>query len=535
MYKNVLKIVCCSLLFSAIACQEDAIVADNISTNSNPAARTAANGIEIIDGRLHFNTKEELNSFFQKAAEVDDADLHTFFDPLYAAGFISLIPVVTEATEESLYQRYLPIVPHNPRYETDFDVFEDIEKVIGDEVFAGMLNFDGEIWVENRIYKYTDAGLFIVPDGKSQILYDFLDRNSISKSLATPTDRAAAQRLMAQVPCQQLYSFTADISYAPTYDCSGGGGYTSSSTYTPASTNTSNTDPSYAAFLSNLSNCQPDSGLFGNLFGDNHVCIDKYERRRRVKTKAFNYNYLVVYHLGVKVHHQYKGWTGFWRTEKADELRLNVEAAQFEYNPDQLLNNTIIYNASIVKEFYTPTQRVTYDPGAYFNNYHIVAVPGLPQVFKSDLSFEFFSTGISWLDTEIQNGINSNLSAKHLNEQFYSTIFNTAKSHMQSALGASYSMPATRTFAAKFPQNGKLIIQKSVVRTGLNIGVMERTFDWGAEIKFGMSANGSADSWTFSGGAGNQLIRPKHFRVKMIGAARRGSGWHGSKFNVGIN
>jgi hypothetical protein len=38
-----------------------------------------------------------------------------------------------------------------------------------------------------------------------------------------------------------------------------------------------------------------------------------------------------------------------------------------------------------------------------------------------------------------------------------------------------------------------------------------------------------------SGGAGNILVRPTNFRVKIIGAARNGSSWHGSKFNVGIN
>ena len=98
------------------------------------------------------------------------------------------------------------------------------------------------------------------------------------------------------------------------------------------------------------------------MFGDNNVCIDQYESRRRVKTKSYNYNYLIVYHLGVKVHHQYKGWTGLWRTEAANEIRLVVEAGQFEYDTNKLLNNALINNSSLEKAYYLNNQKILYQP-----------------------------------------------------------------------------------------------------------------------------------------------------------------------------
>lgn len=163
----------------------------------------------------------------------------------------------------------------------------------------------------------------------------------------------------------------------------------------------------------------------------------------------------------------------------------------------------------------------------YFN------LNSLPGIFKDDLSFEFFSTGWDWLDGQIQNGINSNLNASKLNEYFYNALYSTATSQIQNALGAQTLIPHNRTFVAKFPEQGKLIFQKSVLTIGTGIGVRQRTFDWGAEFSF--NANDSGNGWKFNGGAGNVIVRPSNFRVKIIGAARHGNSWHGSKFSVGIN
>lgn len=153
---------------------------------------------------------------------------------------------------------------------------------------------------------------------------------------------------------------------------------------------------------------------------------------------------------------------------------------------------------------------------------------------KLILEFDSVDPGWDWLDNQIQNGIDSNLEASNLNQYFYNTLYSTVTSQLQTAFGSTTSTPANRTFVAKYPQNGKLIFQKSVLTQGFGIGVRERTFDWGAEFSFNASTSGDS-GWRMSGGSGSVLVRPTNFRVKIIGAARRGGGWHGSKFNVGIN
>jgi hypothetical protein len=420
-----------------------------------------------------------------------------------------------------------------------------LEDIVGDDVFSAFLNNEAEILVESKIYKYSDVGLFISNEDKYNILQDYLDLKNISKEIEIPTSESAKTLFYNEVPCggmNQTYQLTADLEYFSETPCNGGGGYSGGGSYTPTTGSPVSSDPSYSTFINSLGNCTPHSGLFGNLFGDNNVCIDKYERRRRVKTKAFNYNYFLVYHLGVKCVHQYRGWTGFWRTEATDEIRLVVEAAQFQYDLNALTGNTAINNMTRERIYFMNNQKAIFtgpnnitfgnqwgQPIVSYQNLN-----SLPTIFQDGLSFEFFSTGWDWLDGQIQNGIDSNLKASKLNEYFYNGLYSTVTSQLQTAFGNSVTPPANRTFVAKFPEQGKLIFQKSVLDQGFGIGIRQKTFDWGAEFSFNASTSGNS-GWRISGGAGSILVRPKNFRVKIIGAARRGSGWHGSKFNVGIN
>ena len=485
--------------------------------------------------------------------------MKNFFQPLYEQGFYSLRPIVTESNEKFLLDHYNKLPKKESKFATKsqnrtfventdgvFDYLDDLEEIVGDDAFAAFLNNDAEIVVQGQVYKYTDVGLFLVEETKYIKLENYLEEKSISKDLSIATNMGARTTFLNRIDCNtSILSIIAapdepDVNYYNSGTTCGGGGYSGGSN-TPTPNSPASTDSSYNAFLNNLSSCSPHSGLFGNLFGDNNVCIDKYEDRRRVKTKAFNYNYLLVYHLGVKCVHQYRGWTGFWRVEATDEVRLVVEAAQFEYDANAVLGNNAVNNQSLERFYFMNNQKVHYGGPNTLNlpNYNLPTttyfnLSSLPTIFKDDLSFEFFSTGWGLLDNQIQNGINSNLSAANLNSYFYNQLYTTAKTQLQAAFGSSVTPPPNRTFVAKFPQQGKLIFQKAVLDKGFDIGVRKKTFDWGAQFSFNASATGS-EGWKMSGGAGNILIKPTNFRVKIIGAARRGSAWHGSKFNVGID
>jgi hypothetical protein len=512
--------------------------------------------VSIKNGRLFFQSKDALVRIYQKYADESDEKINAFLQPLYEEGFYSLRPIATEKNEEFLYKHYNKIIKNEILYKSSisktnmktsaivvdgFDYLDELEDVIGDDTFASFLNTSAEIQVGTEIYKYTDVGLFISEEDKYTVLEDYLALNEISDDLMIQTSSMVKTNIFTEYPYEGITNINEDLTYFKMQPIEDGYEGSGSSNYVPTSGSIASTDPNYASFLSNLSSCDPHSGIFGSLFGDNDVCIDQYESRRRVKTKAFNYNYLLVYHLGVKCVNQYRGWTGFWRVEATDEIRLVVEAAQFEYDVDKLLNNAMTYNQLQEKAYYLDDKKILYQPnsliiGGY--SYTDLNHSSLNQIFQNDglgLTFEFFGTGWSLLDDAVQGGVDSSLKASKLNEYFYNGLYSSITSQLRDALkNNSYTPPANRTFVAKFHQTGKVVIQKSVLDQGFNIGVREKTFDFGAEIK--LTSSDSGGTWGVSNvGAGDQLIRPKNFKVKIIGAVRHGSGWHGNKFNDGID
>ncbi|HSD06986.1 hypothetical protein [Flavobacterium sp.] len=530
------------IVFSFYSCQNELI-------DSNEKAISQIKAIEVIDGRLAFESKDALTKIYVEYAEASNEKISNYLEPLYKQNFYSLRPIVTEKNEEFLYNYYKNKKEETQIFEknntqkssNDLEYLDNSEKIIGDDTFAAFLNSDGEIQIANVIYKYTDVGLFYTAKNNFADLLLYLKNKNISTTLTKETALYVKEKFNTDFPKTGETPVNENVTLykiAPIDPEDGGGG---GAPYVPAPNSPVSTDPSYNAFLNNLSSCDPHSGIFGDLFGDNDVCIDQYEGHRRVKTKAFNYDYLLVYHMGIKVVHQFKGWTGLWRDEEADEIRLVLEAAQFTYDLDKLLGNTAINNQTKERAYFLNNQRIVYYPNTitvpnvvgpsttYFN------MTSLPPLFQDDLTFEFFSTGNSWLDGQIQNGIDSNLKATKLNAYFYNELYSTITSELRAATNnSSYNPPANRTFVAKFPENGKMVIQKSLVDKGAYLAVRQKTFDWGGEIAISASTSGS-EGWKISGGAGNQLARPSNFRVKIIGAIYNNGGWHGSKFNTGID
>lgn len=428
--------------------------------------------VTIKNGRLSFQSKEAFEKVFKEYSEATDEKISNYFKPLYEKGFYSLRPIATEQNEKFLYDHYIKLIRNNTMRgntnkssEEIFDYFDDLEDIIGDDTFSAFLNNEAEIQVADEIYKYTDVGLFISKEDKFSIMEDLLDAKNISKDLTIKTSLNAKQAILNEYPNEGITNINGDISYfkilpnLPDDGGSGGGG----GTYTPAPGSPASSDPSYNVFLNNLSSCTPHSGLFGNLFGDNDVCIDRYENRQRVKTKAFNYNYLLVYHLGVKCVHQYRGWTGFWRVDSADEIRLVVEAAQFEYDLDALTGNNAITNQTRERSYFMNNQKAFFSgPNTItFNNQWNTPIvtyqnlTSLPQIFQDNLTIEFFSTGWDWLDGQVQNGIDNNTEASKFNEWFYNDYIQPLHLNYKQPLGIMQHLPQIELLLLNFHKTAK--------------------------------------------------------------------------------
>lgn len=496
----------------------------------------------VKNGRLYFPNKSSLQFHYDKLKNASEEEIANYIDE---KNFLPLRPVLTEKNENLVAQKltsrisllkqkaktskYSKISNYLNKTTSDEEIIDDIddlEEIIGDDAYGAFLNNDAEIQVGEDIYKYTDVGLFIIEEDKYAQLDPFLASKNISNDLLVPTEETAKINFIQQQPCNQLSLVAStDIEYFNSYDCGGytGGGSGGGSTYTPPA---NNYDQMYN-FINNLQNCSPTNGLFDGIFGDSDICIDKYESRYRVKTKAYNYNYYLVYNLGVKVKHQYKGWTGLWRKENCQELRLGVISGQFSYDYSSYFQYpTTQYSITTI---YNNNNRYQFDSNFTWSNNMLnvtsFSLSEYPKILQDDIVIEEFSKN-DLINQAISAG-NKELTADKLNKHFYQYVIPTLGNAWQN-LGKPIPDTNNITYIYKAPNYGKILIQKTLYKHVYNDEKLEKSFDWGFEVGFKMDDNGHLKPDM----SGSALKKPQEFRVLMYGIAKRNGVWHGSKINT---
>ncbi len=571
--KNSLKICFfTSAIFFLIftSCQKDTFIND--IANSNSAINTQK--INIKEGRLYFPSIETLKVKYDKIKDKKDIDIYNEMSKYYSEDFINLRPIITDKNEDKIYNQLIEreivvekILKQNnqinntisnaaksstpqaviPNGGSIIDNIDDLEDIIGDMAFASFLNGDAEVQVADNIYKYTDVGLFITKANSYNNMVTYLDQNSISKNLLVPTCDIQKQTYLTDVmPNGGLTDINSNLSYYRTPEplgvisvqgCNSGGGGSSggsSSGSGNGSSSGSSSTQTLENYIANLQPCNVNQDPFFGVFGKNKICIDRYESKKRVKTKAFDYNYLLVYHLGVKVKHQKKGWTGLWRQQDTDEVGIYVEHAQFKYDFTSIFGQEL-NSINQYQIFISPSINVlTQQTGIYeFSNtlptFKFTYSPSSPYpfpVFQDDLVIEYFGNN-NIIDAAIKIG-NKQVTHTKLDEYFWKTVYAGTKSLIKSNINPTYKMPDNITFLSKHPAFGVVWIQKTYKKFSTNSSKVEKTFDFGASITITLNGENNYQLSKANIGSGDKSQQPKSYSVKMYGVAKANGQWHGS-------
>ncbi len=541
-----------ALLIIFYSCnQDDMSVSDGNKTLEN----IDLTKIDVVDGRLYFPNLETFQDYYYTVRDKSENEVADILDAkFYQKGFYSLVPILNERTEGLFAQKHIDNIQEQsqtlygkasaPTIEDILDHFDDLEEIVGEEVFESFLNSEAEIQIGNNIYKYTDQGLLIAPVEHYTKIQIFMSEKNIH-SLSDVNNIQPLEEELDYNPNGGLVQIEDGLEHyisenymmkEPPIDDEdpggngGGSGGGSGGNGGGSGGNGNNQD--YTTYLNQLTACNPGSGLFGGLFGTNRICIDKYESKRRVKTKAYNYDYFLVYSIGVKVAHQYKGWTGIWRAEATQEVILGLDHAQFYYDLNPLINHTL-GNIASQRLITTSNNRrwfsdvVDHDfVGSYIN----YSMSNYLKVFRDDIIIEeFISTGINPFDYLLNQAVessNSALRGEKLNEYFWQIVWGQTTHYLSQANNTSPSnISPNRTLIKKGLQNGIILVQKTAKDRGQNIAIRSRNFDWGAGVGIRFNPETGAISPT-----GAEINNPKGFTGYIYGLAKKNEQWHGSKF-----
>jgi len=550
MFKKTHVIAAIGIFTLLSSCREEITIDNNETIGSK-----LDEGV-VKNGRLYFSSKEALNAAYDKVKDADDETIAKYID---SKNIISLRPVITKDNEMKISQQFnkrIELLKQNKRYmsylaskgvvskteneEELEDDIDDLEEIIGDDAYSAFLDSRAEIQVGNQIYKYTDVGLFIVEDTKYSKLVEYLAVREISDNLMYATEDSIKKAYIESQPTEEKITVATDIEYFNAYQrqVANPNINVQVANYPPNPGNPGNpntTDPNVVLnnYILAMPLCQIKHGVFGSLFGENDVCIDRYEDKYRVKTKAFNYNYFLVYHLGVKVKHQYKGWVS-WRKEEAQELRLGVQGLQFQY--DFSGSFVPLSNNFTKTNIYTGSTRYQYDASTFWspNSYGAYdmtgfSMPSFPKLMQDDIVIENFGRNISAdiVGIALAQG-NRQLKGDNLNKLFWEQSIKELRDFWtKTGRPAPAALDNNITLFRKYPDFGKVLIQKTHFIHRYNEDVLEKTFDFGAEIKLNIDPN----SGNIDVSPGTTIKKPEDFMVKMYGIAKRNGKWHGNKID----
>ncbi|MDR2205547.1 MAG: hypothetical protein LBE36_05265 [Flavobacteriaceae bacterium] len=553
--QRLLRVAAFCFLALAFSCKEELL------TTENPSEMNIIQEGSVKNGRLYFPNQESFTYAYDKIKNAEDEVIADYIDK---QGIISLRPVVTEQNEQKIYEKTLQrveLLRQNKRYlahqalmgkgdippdtelENVIDDIDDLEEIIGDDAFAAFLNEGAEVQIGNKIYKYTDAGLFIttVPNYDNLIVY--LEGQNISDNLLYPTDPTVAENYVANHATGEVVPVTEDIDYfgkIPPQDCGGepcngdsGGG--------PQPPEPTGSD--WGNFVDGLPFCDTYNTWLQSLFGDHDMCVDKYDSDLRVKAKAYNANYIIAYVTGVKVKHQKKGWTGLWRKEAADHVRLGVLGACYYYDYSSFLNQngrkTNIYTRNKLVDFNNSTffwEADPFNPGMYTITGFSTA--DFPEIFKDDYLIQDIVPFDLSVNNETLDGLlyaavkagNKNLTADRLNELVWQKVISqlgkwTTSTPEEEEPDDKKPMDKI-TYAINMLKEGKLLVHKTLYEQESNVASVQKTFDWGVgTIGFTIGTNGQI----VPSMSPSALRKPQDLKVIMYGVVKKNGSWHGIK------
>ncbi|GGE99951.1 hypothetical protein SAMN05443634_102211 [Chishuiella changwenlii] len=513
------------IICSILSCQDE--ISNEIKEQYN--SNQQQNG-SIIEGRLFFKSEEDFREYHSNldSKEIDQIS-NEMETKLYSKNFISLVPYISEHSTPSVVEKISKSYSNSIPEDDILEHFDDLEDILGDDLFASLLNSNSEIQIGDDIYKYTDQGLFIVNKDK----YNNLEKFILNYDVHSLNDVQNIQKFKNRLdynPSGGLVQLEDGISHYINYSDDNFEENSKDSKNHKIS-NRNNFD--LESIANNLAECNLKSPFLGNLFGTTKVCINRYQRRRRVKLKYYNVDLKLVYAIGIKVKNQRRHV--LWFNERAEKIVLGINSITWGFHHKSDFSKIRNLRLSGVATYFVNNISTSNNP------YHVSG----RQIFK-DNGFgqithvsPYYSPKLPFekklkLDAVVEFALDNRLIKNEEDARF--AFYKFAYGKVEGLLNQLGNDRLKRVGVVMITPDDYWVQFYDFSNSCNSCRRLEHVFDWGIMTP--------TFTYNFGAGSGSQDINIKSFSgdlkksnvlgISAFGMIKNSNNWHGNKFNLGI-
>ncbi len=479
-----IQLVIFTVCITLLCCSEhEEIVSSQTFETNHP--------VTIIENRLNFASRDIFKNYISELIENNVEAKVILKKYTGKINFLSLHDI-----------KYEKLLSENiARVTSDSIDILETDTLIIDPYFENLLNGDHEIQVEGTLYKVTQYGTYICLPEKRNRLNETLKGIENSNMQLTISNRMfPGEQLQSEdfyfvePGIYRLDSFNNNhiVSAAPRLSTQSGPPRNGRET-----TNDLLPEYIYDRFPTYNFDAKTWAGsLLQDVFGRTKPHTEKFDSKHRIRVNFYNVNFGVYASAGINVKMQRKGWTGIWRNDDAEELRLGW---------DGLIIDLMLPNA--------PQPNI---PTVDFGN-----------VKLGDINFATHSISVAGYTIpkgQINDALNGILEGQFratLNEIYNYAFVTLAPGQFQ------YREDYVKMFRVIYPDRIKLVFGRYEVAEN-NTNSINKVFDWNAGITLKWKPNGtSVNTQDFS--ANGSATAYKIVSGSIYGAGKYSGNWKGAR------
>ncbi|MDY6025641.1 hypothetical protein [Bergeyella zoohelcum] len=296
---NSVSYILLSLLF--IACNRDRgniekQLASNIQVEYDKKSNT-----------LKFGTKEDIRKFVDKYDEYSDL-LNNYYEegfiPYRVDGNVSELILNELLTKQRVARQKSNILKKQQIFNRMEENGDEIELIDNDR-FAAILNAEGAVGVEGKVYYYTEKGLFFSDEEDEEYLRNYIANNSVK---AQEGVNVIDDKIHSYAPIKKEREY---FQLMPLDDGYAGGGGGSYSLNIPTNTN-------------HYNNCSPKEAWIDNIFGRHYVCEYYFNSKRKLRTSFGVEDYYLWFDVYAQSKFKHKTWFGWFSSRDARKVYVKI-------------------------------------------------------------------------------------------------------------------------------------------------------------------------------------------------------------------